>query len=510
MPDDHFDIMLISPPNEKLGSFKKFVPRSIPLGITILYSYLHSNGYNVKIIDGDIQRINSGFLSERMKSMKKPNIFGISAMTTNIENAYDIARQIKEIDCDSLVIFGGIHPTAMPDEVISNEYVDFLVTGEGERSLLSLVGQLMGDNDFTGIKNLVYRDEHDRVITNDNYSDVFDIKELPLFPYHLFDKKNYDLGFILSSRGCPFNCIFCSQRLITKRRYRPYPLEKVIEELDYLINDADQKNITFFDDYFLADIGRVVELCGMIRKNRFNDKCSFGIQTRGDNVNPEILAELKGSGFDSLMIGFETSSEKIMKFINKAETVEQNIKASRLAKEVGLTVEGTFIFGFSEEKYEDRINAFRIARRFIDRARFNNIVPYPGTGLYDMLVDSDNFSIIGQWSNFSSAGAVSSSPFNRYMPPYHPDGMTVNDLTGIVFLANLLFYINISNAKKLFNFRKRGSGKWFEIPRSELAKPKTWFYLSRLTINILLKAIYYLAVSRECRRFFTEALFKTH
>ena len=122
MKANYLDISLISPFNNNLGYFKNFVPRSVPIGITLLYSYLSKHGYNAEVIDGDVLNINREFLSEKMKMMKKPKIFGISAMTTNIDNAYRIAMLIKDIDKESVIIFGGIHPTAMPDEVISKKY----------------------------------------------------------------------------------------------------------------------------------------------------------------------------------------------------------------------------------------------------------------------------------------------------------------------------------------------------------------------------------------------------
>ena len=503
------DIVLLSPINKKLGYFKPFVPRSIPVGVAILYSYLSKYGYEVEVIDGDIVNINKKFLFKKMRMMKKTKIFGISAMTTNIEDAYKIAKQIKNIDKNAVIIFGGIHPTAMLDEVLSKTYIDFVVIGEGERTLLILLKKIKtGDSNFREINSLAYKNKYGEIIRNERYQDIFDIDGLPLFPYYIFNKKDYDLGFILSSRGCPFNCIFCSQRLITNGMYRSYAIKKIVKEMDYLINKMGQRNITFFDDYFLGDKKRISRLCKIIRKKGFHNKCSFGIQTRGDSVSNELLLEMKESGFNSVMIGFETSSNNLMKFINKSETVEDNIRAVKLVKKVGMVVEATFIFGFCGERYEDRINSLCIAKKLIGRARFNNIIPYPGTKLYDIILLENKLNIVGEWNNFSSAGAASGSVFKKYCPPYYPDKTKPNDLVGEVFLANLLFYFNLSNVKKLFNIGKGGSGKWFEIPKSRLLNPIIWFYICLLTVNIFLRTVYFLIVSRECRKFFIEGLFK--
>jgi radical SAM superfamily enzyme YgiQ (UPF0313 family) len=503
------DITFISPSNEKLGLFHRFVPRSIPLGIAILTSYLMEKGYSVEIVDEEIAKIDIDTLTNKMKTMAKPKIFGISTMTTNATRAYSVAKMIKTLDKEAVVVVGGIHPTVMPEEVLSTGYIDFVIRGEAERSLLLLLQKLKaGNKEYDDIENLVYKDSSGNFVYNQPESNPFDVNELPMFPYHIFDKKYYDLGFILTSRGCPFDCIFCSQKMITKRRYRAISNEVVANELDYLINKLDIKNITFFDDYFTGDKKRVFQLCKMIREKGLHKKCSFGAQTRGDSVDRELLIEMKKSGFDSLMFGFETSSNHLMDIINKQETVEDNINAIKLAREVGFTTEATFIFGFPEEKYEDRIKALQIAKDIVDRARFNNATPYPGTKLYEIAVKENRLNMKDGWSNFSSAGAVTANIFEKYKAPYSPEGTRPEDLVGEVFLANLLFYLNISNLKKLFNIKKSGSGKWFEIPKKQLLNPFVWLGILLLAVNVFLRAIYFFLFSKECRRFALDGFLK--
>src|SRR3990172_2807292 len=215
------DIIFISPANKKLGLFHRFVPRSIPIGAGILSAYLIKHGYNPGIIDEEIVSIDEALLTDTMKQMSEPKIFGISTMTTNAIRAYGIAKIIKHLDDKAVVVMGGIHPTVMPDEVMNSGYVDYVVRGEGERALLSLVGAIInGSDNFKNIKSLTYKDSTYKIIHNSLEDKPFDINEIASFPYHMFDNRYYDLGFILTSRGCPYDCIFCSQRVITKKRYR--------------------------------------------------------------------------------------------------------------------------------------------------------------------------------------------------------------------------------------------------------------------------------------------------
>lgn len=501
------DILLISPSNEKLGLFHSFVPRSVPIGLGILASYVLKFDYNTEIIDEEITKIDEIFLKNKMQQMETPRIFGISVMTTNASKAYKIAQMIKTLDKDSFVLLGGIHPTVMPEEALQTGYVDFVVIAEGERATLQLINKIKNDEkDFSTIKNIVFVDENKQITHTEPEKEPFNVNDLPTFPYHLFNSKHYDLGFILSSRGCPFNCIFCSQRAITKGRYTPRSIELVMEELSYLINNENPQNIIFLDDFFLGDKKRVSKLCTAIKEKEFHNKCTFAVQTRADSISKEILLEMKEAGFNSLMFGFETSSNHLMKIINKHETVEANIEAIKLAKELGFLTEATFIFGFPEETYEDRIKAFKIAREIgLDRARFNNATPYPGTEFYNIAVSTKKLNKNNDWENFSSVGALTSGLFKPYQVPYCPDGTDPKALVGEAFLANLLFYLNFDKLKALFNVNKKASGKWFELPKSNIFNFSLIFKLILLGIVVILKANYFIISSKECRAFFVDS-----
>lgn len=502
------DILLITPSNEKLGKFRNFVPRSVPIALGILANYLMIHNYEPEIVDEEIIKIDKAFLVNKIEEMSTPRVFGISAMTTNINKAYKISKIIKEIDKNAIVIMGGIHPTVAPEEVLKNGYIDFVVRGEGEKATLALLQEIKGDNkNFDSIKGISYLNEASEITHNQEDPVPFDVDELSIFPYEFFDEKYYDLGFILTSRGCPFNCIFCSQRVITKGKYRYRNNDLVIAELDYLINKRGQKSITFFDDFFTGNKKRVFELCKLIRDNELHKKCSFGVQTRGDSIDKEILEEMKRSGFNNLMFGFETASNHLMKVINKKETVEDNINAIKLAKELGFVTEATFIFGFPEESYEDRIKALLIAKEVgLDRARFNIATPYPGTEFYQIALSQNKLNQEEEWSNFNSVGTLTIGLFDKYEVPYCPDGTNPTDLTGEVFLANLLFYLNPKHFKKLLNMEKSASTKWFEFSRDKVLNLKVLLDFSSLALTILLRSIYYIIFSKECRKFFLEGL----
>lgn len=500
-----YDLILISPINTQLGRFKRFVPRSVPIGVGILAGFMRKQGLSVKIIDQELVDININTIKYIFEQCKKPRIVGVSVMTANVASGYRIAELIKSVDKEAVVVFGGIHATVMPDEILQSGNVDFVVKGEAEYTFLELIRQIQGGSlERDKLENIGYV-EDGRIVYAKTSTKMVDVNEVPMFPYDMYDSSQYNLGFILTSRGCPFDCIFCSQRVITKRRYRYTSSERVIEELDYLINELKQPNVTFFDDYFTGNKQRVFELCEMIQKKGFHKKASFGVQTRGDSINKELMKAMRAANFNSLMFGVETASENLMKLINKAETVQENVDAIRLAKEMGFAVEATFIFGFPTETFDDRFKTLALSHEIgVDRARFNNATPYPGTAMYEMV--KDKIKKEPMWVNFSSAGAVTAGIRKKYPLPYIPDGCTEKELEGTILLANLLFYLNFTNLKKLFNPGQSGSGKWFEVSSRELLSLRTLFDLSLLAGTIFIRAFNYLLSSKNCRRFFFKGI----
>lgn len=496
---------MISPFNTQLGRFKRFVPRSVPIGVGILSGFLRKEGFSVKILDQELVDIDENVMRDALKECASPKIVGISVMTANAASGYRLAEIVKSVDKEAKVVFGGIHATVMPDEILQNRNVDFAVKGEAEYTFLELIKQIKGGSiDYDKLESVGFSDGGKPVYTRMS-SKMVDVNEVPMYPYDMFDPKRYNLGFILTSRGCPFDCIFCSQRVITKRRYRYISSERVIEELDYLINTLKQPNITFFDDYFTGSKQRVFELCELIQKRGFHKKASFGVQTRGDSINKELMQAMRAANFNSLMFGVETASETLMKLINKNETLQENVDAIKLAKEMGFAVEATFIYGFPTETLDDRFKALELALKIgVDRARFNNATPYPGTAMYEMV--KENIKKEPLWTNFSSASAVTKGIFNKQPLPYVPEGCTQKELEGTVLLANLLFYLNITNLKKLFNPKQSGSGKWFEVSKDELKSLKTIFDLSALAGTVIFRALAFLLTDSNCRKFFLKGV----
>ena len=444
------------------------------------------------IVDDELSCIDNNLVAGMLRVLPEVPIVAISAMTTNYRRAIEIASLFKTRRPDCIVVFGGIHPTVLPEDTLRSGVVDYVAIGEADRTFPQLVRAIRSGAKPDTVPGIAFLDNGVFLKTASVETDG--VEDLPAFPYDLFDNHRYDLGFILTSRGCPHGCTFCSQRAVSRRRYRAIPVPQVLDELEYLIRERGQRVITFFDDYFTADRKRVDAICRGIRERGLHRDCEFFAQTRGDSVDEELLRLLKDSGFTSLMFGFESSSEKVMKAVAKGETVEDNRRAALLAKKHGFETEATFIFGLPEETFEDRVGAVHLAwDAALDRARFNNATPYPGTVLHDWVAAKGRLQVKPYWDNFSSTAALISKIGDGQGVPWVPEGMTGEELVGQVLLANMLFYIRPGRMKRLFNSSEKASAKWFLFRHRDWLNPLRLWSLVRLCTSLGLRTLYYLA-----------------
>lgn len=478
-------MILINPRSTKFGIFEKYVPLSVPIGLGYLAGYLLHRKKQVKILDEHIAPVTIEALQEAVQSCSPPYIFGISSLTACIYRSFQITAMIKKVFPEAKIILGGIHPTVLPEEVLKNRDIDFIVRGEGEFVLDELYDAIKNSLDYTGIQGLSYV-ALDKIVHNP-CPDLPDLTKLPPFPYHLFEghADRYSLGFIASSRGCPYECIFCSQRSISGHKFRYVPTDFVIQEIDLLINKYGQTHINFVDDNFTANKVRIKELCDKMIAQKFFEKATFDCQTRADAINDEILTLLKEAGFRLINFGLETASERLMVILNKRETVQQNIEAVKLAKKHGFGVSGTFIFGLPTETREERWRGYNLAKELnLDYVRFNNATPYPGTKLYEIAKQENRLYVDENWSNLNACASLVRDSVTTSRLPYVPVGCDEETLRKDIVRANLFFSLRPSRVLRLLA-KRVGPAGWFYLPPRWYLKPKEWLDLIRLALNLL-------------------------
>jgi len=468
------DVLLINPASEQFGgAFADYVPIGIPVATGILAAFLIKHNHKVKIHDEEFEKITSQNIDKILSGLKDPKIVGISVLTAQAARSYAITRMIKERWPNAKIVMGGIHPTALPDEPLQKG-ADFVVRGEGERTIVGLVKAIREGGSFSTIQNLSYREPNGQIRHNPEGGLIADLDEIPMFPYELFTNPRYDMGFITSARGCPYKCSYCSQRLMTGLTFRHRSPEKIVEELDVLINRYGRRHIVFYDDNFSFKKKRVIDVCQAIVSAGLHKKAGFFIQTRADNLYEEIMPYLKEANFTGVGFGMETAVERLAQVISKNETVETHKKAILLARKWGLDVSVFMIFGLPTETHEDRMASLKFVREWGFRfTKFNNLIPYPGTKTYNEVKNTPNLQVEEDWSNFNSTLTATRSIFDKTPLPYVPVGTSAWQLKRDIIYCNYSFYLSPRTVLDIL-LRKGGPGfvmlppRWFLRPKEVL------------------------------------------
>lgn len=458
-------IFVNSSPGNTLKIFQPFLPVFVPVGVGYLMAVLKQNNIHTLCYDEQVEKHILNKINHDIHLFKKPYIFGFSVLSAAFNNALKLSSDLKKIYPDCIIVFGGIHPTAMPDEVLSYNHIDLVVRGEAENIISELYQCLKQHKDISHIESVSYR-KNGSIVHNPRSEGVLNLDELPAFPYELFQNKKYDSGFVMSSRGCPYNCIFCSNKINSQRKFRYRNPDLVVNELSLLYHKYKRKYVYFIDDNLLANQQRILQLSKRIKESDIAGKMIYNFQARGDNSAPEVLKELYDAGFKGVYFGIETSSEQLMKTLNKGETVEQVVKAIQMAKKIGYHVSGNYIFGLPGETHSDRWDAIKLTKNLnLDLVKYNNATPYPGTELYKLAKDQNRLTINGVYENINSVSTFIENPFKKIPFSYVPIGNKEKEIRFDILHGYFDFYFSWKKLKGVFT-RPDLNNAWFDFGHS--------------------------------------------
>ncbi|MCZ7359772.1 MAG: radical SAM protein [Candidatus Methanoperedens sp.] len=327
---------------------------SIPLGLGYIGAMLESNGISTKILDLD-KLDNQTEILERNLNEFSPDIVGITSFTSNYHNAVRVARAVKLQRPEALVVMGGVHATFMFREILEEvPEIDVIVRYEGEYTMSELANALESKRPLNEVNGIVYRG-NGRLISTPLRARIENLDEVPFPAHHLMEPSvkdyigNHDVRSlpILTTRGCPFECIFCSTAALHGHLYRTRTNSNVVDELEYLKDKYDINNVSFVDDNFTMQKNRVFDLCNEMKKRNLSLK--WGCSTRVDLLSEELLKTMKDAGCTDIFFGIESASQKVLDTIRKGFRIEEAREVVRLAEKLGLKTHCSFIIGLPEE-----------------------------------------------------------------------------------------------------------------------------------------------------------------
>lgn len=481
-------MLLINPASEKFGGFlSRYVPIGIPVAVGSLAGYLRMHGITVNVLDEEVTDIDEESLSKALEGLEKPYVIGISCLTAHVRRAYEHARMIKRLYPDSIIVTGGLHASALPEESLAEEAVDAVIKGEGEVALLEFYRAVREGKPWDEVGNLYFR-KNGRIQQNPEMPLIPDLDDLPMFPYDMFRHPRYEMGFITSSRGCPYKCTYCSQRMLTGTSYRYKSAKRIVDELEILVDHYSQKQILFYDDNFSFKPRRVIEICDRIIECGLHKKCSFSIQTRADNIPDVIIPHMRRANFVHVGFGMETGSERLAKVIVKGETVADHIDAVQRCQKAGFETSLFMIFGLPTEMAKEREETFNLVQGLnVQMSKYNNLIPYPGTPLYTDLKDSSRVKVLPGWSNFNSTLSATRSIFDTTPLPYVPETMGEFELKRDIIRYNFRTYIRWKPIVAILT-RQKGVG-WVDLPARWFMKPLELYHVGRVGLNVLMNLL---------------------
>lgn len=369
--------------------FAKKASRWPPLNLAYIAAVAENNGHMVKIVDGEAEDLPTAKILERINEFK-PDIIGMTATTPFFHVVVKLAEAIKGFNKSIPIAIGGAHITILQKEDF-NLCFDYAFLGEAEESWAQFLDRYGSGKDMSDIKGLLYR-KGDEVVCTGLSEPIKNIDSIPYPARHLLKLDKYNIGTlkgvknfttIMTTRGCPFECIFCSTKVFGSR-IRRRSLDSVMDEIKSIIYNFNIKHFTFLDDTLTLDRNYILQLCKRIQAEDFS--ITFDGSTRANLVDDELIAEMAKAGLIRISFGLESVDPRIRKIIKKEVPLESYQKANQITNKYGIETLNSVMLGLpgeTAETVESTLGYLRNARH-IQQANLSIATPYPGTELYRM------------------------------------------------------------------------------------------------------------------------------
>lgn len=383
-------IVLIRPDIDKEYPFGK-LPAYLPLGLGFIAGVLKRVGVTVKIIDCYLDKFSADEVVGLCKG-EDPIFVGISVNIASAVSACELSRVLKKNGMN--VVIGGPQVTVFPEKIMRESGADVGIIGEGEKTVLEITDYYSGiKGDLDSIKGIAINNGNGCVIT-EKREQIADLDHLPFIPWDLFPYKRYvqdipelkrrPVGWMSTSRGCPWNCHFCSNIHVWGRKYRSMSPSRVVDEMVHLNKMFGIKAVDFREDNFTADRQRVFAICELMKERGLD--MNWVCESRVDIVDDELLSKMHAAGCRGIYFGIESGTQRVLDYLNKGITVNQIESAVRLCKKNRVNVIASVMLGLpTQTKNENRATVRFVRRLSPDIVYFNPFIGIPGSKIYDYI-----------------------------------------------------------------------------------------------------------------------------
>lgn len=393
------------------------------------------NKHQVKIFDLNILDWSEEQVLETVLK-EKPDLVGFSLKSFNLRRVLNLAKIIKSSTSSPKLIIGGPHITLCPEEFFSrdnNDIFDFGYQGEGDSYFPHFCEAFGIEEEYKNIPGLIYKNKDEWHFNKNNFIKDLDTMPFPSFDdfVGVFDFENQEGYPLLTSRGCPYKCIYCSVSKVSGGVWRFRSPSNIVKEIKEAILKYNIKSFKIIDDNFTLNVSRAKDFCHLLVEEKLNLSWTCPNGLRADRMDDELAGLMKRAGCKAVSLGIESGDEKTFDFINKGEKLADIEKAVKVLKKNGLKVDGFFIIGLPFETVKSVKKSVKFIKKLgIDNIKWNMLVPYPQTFLWDWV--KENAIVLTHFTkgqHFSREKSVN--------PTFETDNYSVKDRIKAYKIANL-------------------------------------------------------------------------
>lgn len=335
------------------------------------------------------------FLDTRTATKRETNTFfktsfdliGITVLSPVYYEVIDIYSRIKKGNINTPVCLGGPYVTTIMEAIFKETPAEYAIYGEGEITFSEFLFYLKGKGKIEDIDGIMFKDDDGVVVVNQPREQIHNLDSLPFPAYDLFKMDRYPLHRIVTSRGCPYSCVFCNATFIWSEKWRKRSAVSLVEEINYLVENFGKKILIFADNSFNIDLSRVEEFCELLIKSKV--KILWSTSVRADIITQAIANKMKKAGCYNVAIGIESANNELLSKMNKQTTIEQITEGVRIFKNAGIEVLGQFVIGSPGETLETVKESIEYAKKSdCDYINFYTILPFKGTPQWDYVLQN--------------------------------------------------------------------------------------------------------------------------